>query len=121
MHEHHRGKTAGVAGCNLSVGNKPLGRDTREAQAVFQKNTELPADRTLLLQPVALNTLNPVIPSTPFPASTAGEDEDHVVSGAADPIFLPGKQRRRGASFFVCFSTRNAEILRGAVKTSRKA
>ena len=34
--------------CYPSVGNKPLGRCTDEAPAVFQKNTELPADLMLL-------------------------------------------------------------------------
>ena len=75
---------------------------------VFQKNTELPADRTLLRY-----RQWPVTPSHSFPASTAGEDEDHVVSGAADLRFLPGRQRHSRGALFVfffsfCFSTRNA-------------
>ena len=99
LSEYHQGKTAGMAGCNLSVGNKPLGGDTREAPAVFQKNTELPADRTLLCY-----RQRPVPPSQPFPASTAGEDEDHVASGAADLRFPPGRQRHsRGALLLFFF------------------
>ena len=101
LSEHHWGEIAGLVGCNLSVGNKPLGRNTREAPTVFQKNTELPA----VVQPAALNTLNPVTPSHPFPASTAGKNKNHAAGETAEPCFLPGRQRQQGCFvFFFSFS-----------------
>ena len=122
LSEHHWGEIAGLVGCNLSVGNKPLGRNTREAPTVFQKNTELPA----VVQPAALNTLNPATPSHPFPASTAGKNKTTRPVKQLSRVSYQAGRGSRGASYFFFlfpfyFSTRNADILRGAVNTSRKA